>query len=230
MDQIAEYFPEHLIAILEHHVHVPGADPLTTPAGEARYQYYGGGGTPTVWVDGSEEVGGGGPSMLKKFAFQRYEKALLRSWENPPLVDLSLSARRDGNRVRVSVQAARAEADSAVEGVVRIALVERSVEYEGGNTIRHHAYVVRHLSDPEAEVTVLKEGRATVEDEIDLDQVERDQLAYLENFESDPPERFEGFGGFRDKPVTLDPADLLVVAWVEDRQTRKIHQAAKAGL
>ena len=226
MDLIAGYFPRQAVAILEHHVHIPQPDPLTTGATELRYQFDGAGGTPTVWVDGRERISGGGPPILKKSMFRKYSEAIESRWTVPPLLTLELSASRVNDLVSISVDADAGGRSSSVSGTVRIALVEKEVDYEGGNGIRQHAFVVRHLSDPGAPTAQLENGKAKVEYQIDLVQLERDLRKYLDDFEANPPERYQGFAGFRSKPIQLNRSNLSVVAWVENRETREILQTA----
>ncbi len=230
MDLVAHYYPRGSVAILEYHVHIPRPDPLTTSGTVNRYQYYGAGGTPTVWFDGTDRIGGGGPPILKKSMFLKYSEAVEKRWSIAPTVRLELAARREKDRVSVTVDADGSGASSPVSGTIRIALVEKSVDYEGGNGIRHHAYVVRDLSDPDAPNAQLKEGRAKVDYQIDLVQLEKDLLKYLDDFSENPPERYQGFGGFRSKPTQINRSGLSVVSWVEDRTTKEILQSALTDL
>lgn len=228
LDLISEYFPRKGAAILEYHVHIPGADPLTTPASEARYRYYGGGGTPTVWFNGEERLSGGGPKILKRSLFERYRTTVEKLWGESPSVYLDASAQRQGSEIDVMARVTPREgADrAATQGIIRVALVEKSVDYSGGNGIDSQSFVVRDLSDVDENGAKLVEGSAFLIYPINVDQVEKRLVSYLNEFEKNPPERYKGFGGFREKPVTLNRENLAVVVWVENPETKAVLQAS----
>lgn len=232
VDLTAEYFPRSVLAILEYHVHIPGADPLTTPASEARYKYYDVGGTPTLLVDGQKTDSGGGPAILKKSLFERYRNAVERSWSKTPTVRLDATAERDGMNVRVQVKVVPSDpADNPLpKGVIRVALVEKSVDYAGGNGIERQAFVVRNVSGVDEAGATLVDGAALFERALNLERVTEELRSYLDDFAKNPPERYKGFGGFRAKPVTIDPENLGVVVWVEDRESKVILQSEYIGL
>ncbi len=232
VDLLSEYFPRKAVAILEYHVHIPGADPLTTPDSEARYRYYGGGGTPTVKFNGTEDRSGGGPRILKKSLFETYRTTVEQLWTQPSEVSLEASAQRQQDEVNVMVRVTPSTRSETVtpQGVIRIALVETSVEYTGGNGIDHQAFVVRDLNRVDEPGTTLADGSAFLNHTFHLDALEKNLRTYLDEFEQDPPERYKGFGGFRAKPVSLDREHLAVVVWVENRETKAVLQAAYIGL
>ncbi|MEJ2079403.1 MAG: hypothetical protein P8Z74_15590 [Acidobacteriota bacterium] len=232
LDLISEYFPRKAVAILEYHVNIPGADPLATPESETRYQYYGGGGTPTLWFDGEETLSGGGPKILKKSLFERYRSTVEKLWQEKPNLNLEVSAQRQGKEINVMARVTpREEAGQApAEGVIRVALVEKSVDYTGGNGIDSQSFVVRSLSRVDQNGATLVDGSAFLDYSIHVDQVEQHLASYLDEFEKNPPERYKGFGGFRVKPIDLDPDDLAIVVWVENRQTKAVLQASYVGL
>ena len=60
---------------------------------------------------------------------------------------------------------------------------------------------------------------------IDLDKVESDLKQYLDLFESDPPQRFRNFQGWKARPENLDDNNLAIVAWLQDEQSREVYQA-----
>jgi hypothetical protein len=226
VDLMSEYFPKKVLAILEYHVHIPGADPLATPDSESRFDYYDVSGTPTVLLDGQELPSGGGPRILKKSLFEGYRAKVESLWGETPEVDLDASARRHGPKIDVMVRVTPANRSGAApQGIVRIALVEKSVDYTGGNGIDRQAFVVRDLSDVDENGARLDEGRAFLNYSIDVKQVQARLSSYLAGFEKDPPERYKGFGGFREKPITLNPANLAVVVWVENREARSVLQS-----
>lgn len=225
-DLLSEFYSRSMLVILEHHVHIPGADPLTNRDTEARYQFYGGGmGTPTTFFNGVERVSGGGPALLKKSVFQEFEAVVRRQAADPPAVQLQLAGGwKDAETVRVE-----ATASSSAElkpAVFRFALVERSVRYRGGNGVNPHAWVVRSLAGGEGVPLQMNGTTAQAAFQLNLNEVEKGLAEYLSGFEANPPERYRGFEGFREKPIRLDRSQLAAVVWVQETESRQVLQAA----
>ncbi|MFZ0429573.1 MAG: tetratricopeptide repeat protein [Acidobacteriota bacterium] len=226
VDLMSEYFPRTALAVLEYHVHIPGADPLTTPDSVARYQYYDVHGTPTVLFNGDHTLSGGGPGILKKSLFEQYRDRVETLWTQAPDVAIDASAQPEQGEVHVVVRVTPADpAGKVPEGVIRVALVEKSVDYTGGNGIGPQAFVVRDLSEVEETGAKLVDGSAFLDYTISLKKVEATLGTYLDDFEKNPPERYKGFGGFREKPIALNAGNLAVVVWVENRDTKTILQS-----
>ncbi len=225
-DLLSEYYPRSMLVILENHVHIPGADPLTNPDTEARYQFYGGGlGTPTVFFNGVERKSGGGPAVLKKSAFQEFDAVIRRQLAEPPAVRLQVAARWEGGE-RLRVEASAGLSGALEPAVFRAALVERSVRYRGSNGVNPHAWVVRRLVGGEDAPLQRNGGVPQASFEFDLTEVEAGLADYLSAFETNPPERYKGFEGFREKPIRLDRAGLGVVVWVQELEEKQVLQAA----
>lgn len=229
-DLLSQYYPRTSLVILEHHLHIPGADPLTNPSSLARYEYYGGGfGTPTTFINGAERMTGGGPAVLKKNYYLQYKDVIDRSLKGSTVPSLEPKVRHDGDAVTVHVDTLPL-GDDTEHLDLHVALVENSVEYLGGNTIGHHAFVVRHLTDGVSGVALKRPEVRIVIREIKLDKIEAGLNEYLDGFEKSPPERYQGFGGWTQRPVQLNRDNLAIVVWVQDRETKQVVQSAYVGI
>lgn len=223
-DLLSEYYPRTMLVILEHHVHIPGADPLTNRDTEARYQYYGGSlGTPTVFFNGLERLTGGGPEILKKRTFEDYDRVIQQLITESAGAAIEASAAWQEDLLEVTAQAE--VLSPGPPSAVRFALLERSVAYRGGNGIDPHAWVVRRVVASDASPFLLESGRTRVSIRIDLAELERELESDLTEFEQDPPERHQGFGGFIARPVRMDRSQLGVAVWVQELESKRVLQA-----
>jgi hypothetical protein len=219
-----------MVAIVEHHLHIPGPDPLTNNDSESRYKFYGQNfGTPTVFINGTDKITGGGPQIVTKNRFTFYDHTIQKHFSNSkPAVAISGSADLKKDAVKVDLQI-KAPDQNALAGKsinLNIALVERSVDYEGGNGVAHHAFVVRKLvSGGEGIPLEMKEGSISIRKTIELKAVERELSAYLNEFAEKNANRFRSSDGWRARPEKLNRDNLAVVAWVQDVEGKEVLQA-----
>ncbi|HUI11487.1 MAG TPA: hypothetical protein VL221_14235 [Bacteroidota bacterium] len=226
-DALAEYFPSSALVMLEYHVHIPGPDPLTTNVSWARYKGYGSRGTPTVVIDGTERITGGGPRFVTRNRFNLYRYTINKYLADKPGVTISLDVAR--RRDSVSVAARIEEVQGAPRpgnAVLHVALVERSVDYTGGNGITRQAMVVRSLLDggPGIPLTLPGGMIRVAENVAALDSA---NSVMLDDPKDQPswPGRTRNFPGWRTRPPKIDRSNLLVVAWVQDAATGDVLQA-----
>jgi tetratricopeptide (TPR) repeat protein len=229
-DALSQYYPRSMVAIVEHHLHIPGPDPLTNNDSESRYKFYGQNfGTPTVFINGTDKITGGGPQIVTKNRFTFYDHTIQKHFSNSkPAVAISGSADLKKDAVKVDLQI-KAPDQNALAGKsinLNIALVERSVDYEGGNGVAHHAFVVRKLvSGGEGIPLEMKEGSISIRKTIELKAVERELSAYLNEFAEKNANRFRSSDGWRARPGKLNRDNLAVVAWVQDVEGKEVLQA-----
>jgi len=100
------------------------------------------------------------------------------------------------------------------------------VRHSGENGVRFHPMVVRALAAPQkdAQGFAIESGKpATIDYTFDLDQVVADAKTHLDEFEK----TYETPGGytFTAKRHEVDRANLSVVAFVQDEDTKKVLQA-----
>jgi hypothetical protein len=100
---------------------------------------------------------------------------------------------------------------------LRLALVERTVRYAGGNGLRLHHHVVRDMpGGPEG--IELKEGHHEGQVSVKLDEVRGRIDDYLAKFQ-------EGGRAFSSSPPALKAADLAVAAFIQDDQSKAVLHA-----
>jgi hypothetical protein len=212
------YRPSDVIR-LQYHLHIPAPDPITNPIAEARQQYYKVEGTPTIFFNGKPAAGGGGAAFAAVRKFQEYQKVVDADLEQPSQAQLTLKANRTDDVVSAHVAVTNL-AKPGPNVKLRVFLVEEFVRYRGGNGIRFHYSVVRGVIGP-AEGTVLAAANSTHSWSANLAEIRQGLAAYLDRFTKDHPEV-----SFFEKPLKL--SRLRVVAFVQNDDTRDVHQAVQA--
>ena len=107
------------------------------------------------------------------------------------------------------------------------ALAEDKLRYAGQNGIRFHRMVVRALHQVPA-ASVLGTSTAAYTITFQPASLDRDQAAYLADYEIHN-DRFGAFH-FPVRSLPIHPDHLALVAWVQDPLTKRILQAAFAGV
>ncbi|HTO94909.1 MAG TPA: hypothetical protein VMM80_11035 [Bacteroidota bacterium] len=225
-DALTEYFPSSALVVLEYHVHVPGPDPLTTNVSWSRYKGYGGRGTPTVVIDGRERIVGGGPRFVARNRFNLYRYTIGKYIGDPPGVTMNLDVSRRRDSVAVTARIDEVQGlPVPAHALLHVALVERSVDYLGGNGISRQAMVVRSLMDGGNGIAV-NPGGMTINVAEDVASVDSANSRMLDDPKSEPswPGRNRNFGGWRSRPAKIDRGNLLVVAWVQDGSSGEVLQ------
>lgn len=222
---LAEHYPRSVVAIVKYHMHIPGPDPMTNSDTEARYQYYGGDfGMPTSFIDGGEKLTGGGPKVVTKNRYVSYDRSIRRHLAQKPLLALKATVDLQPEVVKVELDLQALDQKALAEKQLRlnVALVEREIDYEGGNRVPHHNFVVRKLlGGAEGLPIQLKEKALKLNHEIDLQAVETGLAQYLDDYAA----RRLGEGGWKQRLEKLDRDDLAIVAWVQDNDSKEVLQA-----
>jgi hypothetical protein len=207
------------VVFLQYHLHVPGPDPLTNKSDLDRAEFYGQKirGTPSVFFNGKKDDSGGGQAAQAKLKYTAYRETIEEFLEKPAGAKIQLSASQKGNEI--AIKAAVSDLANPGEKVVlRFALTEERVRYQGGNGLRYHHSVVRDLPGGAKGVALTKnasEHTATV----DLAKLRADITKYLEDFAKE--DEFPN----PDRPLAL--RNLRVVAFVQDDATGEVLQAAQ---
>jgi Flp pilus assembly protein TadD len=226
MDLIAEYYPRSMVTILEYHLHIPGPDPLTNPDTEARRNFYGNNfGTPTAFFNGHGKIVGGGSELVKKDSFNKYKKSIEKYFTANPATNIKLNANLKNGIIEVNSEV-EFDTEFADKTNLNIAIVEKSVNYIGGNGITKHAFVVRYLmTGAEGKKLGLKKSTFTYSDQIEIKSIQNIQSQYLSDFESNPPKRFRNFAGWKERKEKINPEQLAVVAWIQNNDSKEILQS-----
>lgn len=213
------YKPSEVVP-LEYHLHIPGPDPLTNAYSEARQQYYGNSvqGTPTILFDGKALDSGGGPFEGGQDKYAEYSGSIDALLNEPAQAQLQVSAVRKGDKINITAEASGV-AKPGDNVRLRLALVEREVDYKGGNRIPSYHHVVRDLPGGAAGLALKeKTGKQTVT--VDVSELRKNLEKYLDEFAKETP--------FPSTQRPLELRNLLVVAFVQDDATRKVLQATQA--
>ena len=230
-DYLSEYYPRETLVILENHLHIPQPDPMTNSDSWDRYVSYGGNfGTPTVIIDGIQEIVGGGPLYLGKNRFSVYDHFIKRAMgETPPLIIEGSATLTNGTiGVDLRLKPAKQMRSTAISARLHIALVEKSIDYTGGNGISRHAFVVRKVIDGGRGMAVrVPDNGSSITRSITLAEVGQGIRSYLDTVSHHPSWRpsFANFGGWRTRPDTIDPLNIAIVAWIQNPDSREVLQA-----
>jgi hypothetical protein len=218
-DAALQVYKPGQVVFLQYHVHVPGSDPLTCPAGEARMQYYKEvGGTPSFVLDGKyldEPVGGTMQRGEQSYSILR--KALDQAMEAESEARLKLTARRNGDAIELhaEITGLRRPGDQTR---LRFALTEEVVHYVAPNGQRLHHHVVRGLpGGPGGFPLTEKTGKQDVS--VNLVQLRKELGDYLSAVAKQQP--------FPDDERPMELRDLKAVAFIQDDVTRQVLQTAQ---
>ena len=228
-DGLIAYYPNQVAAVLVHHLHIPGPDPMTNKWTVERQNYYGTdvvGGTPTSIIDGTDVVGGGGGASVGKGRFGQYSWSIERHLTTPPRLSIDLQGHLSGNggSVNVSVEVGDSELVGNENLRLRIALAEKELHYEGGNGVAEHRMVVRTFIGGHDGFELRPNGKARVRESLDLTDLQETLLDYLNEFESENADRFRSGPGFSRKMHEIDREQLVLVAFVQNDETKEVYQ------
>ena len=218
-DALSKYYPRNTVDLLIYHVHIPAPDPMTNPQTFQRYLFYGGNfGTPTVFIDGTEKITGGGPKFLTPNRFHVYQYDIDKFLNEKPEAVINGSASLVNDDVDVSLNLKH---NNELNGDVKlhVALVEKSVSYPGGNGVTNNIFVVRALSGGADGLNLnLEKNSGAVRDTF--------YVGHLDDPTKDPSWRVNTrFTGWRQKTDKINRSDLAVVAWLQNNKTKQILQS-----
>lgn len=215
------------LVVLEYDENIPRPDPLTNRSSEARAIAYGVGTTPEAFLDGEPLPVPGAAREDAENVVVGFADAVEQSAVESTGVRLALTAARTAAGQITARATASADATGAAalrRGEWHFALVQDHVRYSGENGIRFHRMVVRAVeSGARADAAG---GGTAAEAKFDLPAIALQLRSYLDAYEKGN-DRY-GEVHFAEKDFPLDPAQLAVVAWVEDPGTHEVLNAAYA--
>ena len=228
-------YTRHDLLVLEYDEHIPRPDPLANPDSVARAARYGVASTPAVFLDGeSMPVLGSGRSDVENIVLSLADEIEDRASEPSSLpLRLSVTRQPDGHIKAMAFVSANPARSNEVplapaanpQRTLRFALVEDHIRYTGENGIRFHRMVVRDISGNGPEPYAVAPASPSVfSTSFDPAAISRTLATYLSDFEANKG-RF-GEVHLRARPVTLDPSQLAVVAWVEDAHSHAVVESA----
>lgn len=212
------------LVLIQYHLHIPGPDPLTNADTEARWQYYVDaypgkvGGVPTAFFNGGAPVVGGGPMASSESRYGIYQKLINPLLEKPATAKVAAQAARDGDKISIQVEVLDL-ASPGEDMKLRLALVEETVRYAGGNKIRFHHQVVRAMPGGAAGVA-LKDKASKHTFTVDLAERRNVLTKYLDDYVANNR-------AFSPDERPLDLGNLRVIALIQDDASHEILQATQ---
>ncbi len=219
------YKPADVI-LLQYHFHVPRPDPLTSPDGLERVEYYADKirGAPTLFISGKLGTGSGGSAADSEKFYKQFRTSLDELLEKPAGVKLSLAVTKGA---KGAFEAKATVADLEMPGdkvMLRFVLAEERIRYTGGNGLRYHHMVVRAMPNgPKGVALTKKAHEQTVT--VDPEALKTTLTKYLDDFAKSPME--EPFPR-PDRPLAL--RNLKLVALVQNDTTKEILHAVQVDL
>ncbi len=222
-DALSEYFPRTDLAILEYHLHIPAPDPMTNPQTFQHYKYYGGNfGTPTVFFDGTEKLTGGGPRILVQNRFNIYKYIIAKLMDKGSSIKINGKASQSDSLIKINL---KVEGEKNKNASLHLALVEKSINYIGGNGVGRHIFVVRDLIGSNEGVE-LNNKSGKYDEEFNLNKLQQSLTEYLNDPTTDPSWRpYVKFTGWRARTDKMNRNNLAVVAWIQDNNTKQVMQS-----
>jgi hypothetical protein len=238
------------LAVLMYHMHVPRPDPMANPYTQSRAKFYAVPGVPTYAIDGDAKTGGGAADNALPFYKKSLEPVIDKRLTVKADAALTLKASGTDKAVKATVALSPIESKSA-KLRLHLVLAEEEIHYSGENGIRFHPMVVRSMAStgseppkppaegakPEVTPTMpipilgfpVEPGKAkTVEYTFDLAKVTADGLANLEDLEKNSA-RYPNHK-FVQKKHEVNPKTLLLVAFVQDEESKQVLQAVQVEL
>jgi len=239
-DGLLKTYPSGDVVLLQYHAQGNGGlDPLSSPDGDARWNYYRRLFTdktrsslePAAIFNGKEPKAVGGGVDVSKSRYQDFceRRSIWFDAEAGPKLKLTAAEKESKIDVQATVDGLD---DPGKDKRLRLILVEDSVHYAGANGIRFHHRVVRAMPGGPAGF-VLKEANSKQTATVDLIELKKQLTGYLEEAsKKQPTPDREGMAG-RPRPIDerlLDLKSLKLVALVQDDKTGEILQAAEVDL
>jgi tetratricopeptide (TPR) repeat protein len=207
-DGLLEAYPRKYLVVLEYHLPIPRPDPMMNPATKLRQDYYGVSSTPTVIMEGTEKMVGGGNRGMAEGKYTQYKAVVDRQIGAEPGLKLEVRALIKGDVVSVDYVF-----DKVVAGAdYHVVLVQDEQEYQGSNGLKHHKMVVRDL------VTV--DTSAAKKTRFDLAASEKATDAYLTEF----AETYTRIPNFKwsVRHNSIARKGLKVVFFAQDRESKAV--------
>jgi hypothetical protein len=139
-------YPRQNYILLNYHVHIPQPDPMVNPSTLERQKFYGVRSTPSYFIDGDSDGGGGSADQAQSIYERKVEPVVEQHLAVAPQAAIRLRATQSGSTVKVKASVSDVKSQSS-KVRLQIALVEDTVSYSGENGNRFHEMVVRSLAN-----------------------------------------------------------------------------------
>ncbi|MFO0930030.1 MAG: hypothetical protein U0736_23900 [Gemmataceae bacterium] len=219
-DAVAKSYKPTEVVLVQYHMHVPGPDPLTSPDGEGRVEFYSNviRAAPTILFDGRQAAPGGGGSDDAIDKYDEYVDVLAALLEAPAKATVQVSAARKGDKVEIAAEVGKLD-ETGEDVRLRLLLVEKEVAYKGTNGIAVHSHVVRAMPAGVYGVALTdKSYKKTFT--VNLDELRKQLKEYLDKYQEKRP--------FPTKERPMELKELAVVAFVQSDKTGAVLQSVWA--
>lgn len=221
-DALEKAYAHKDLVLIQYHMHIPGPDPMTSPASIARWDYYRKlfpeaiRGTPSTLFNGKPAAGGGGGMANAQSKYDQFAKVINPILEKNTPVRVTGTANRNGDKLDIKVEVYGAESEDPLK--LRLLLVEDTVKYVGSNRLRFHHQVVRAMPGG-ADGVVVKSKDFKHSVTADVKEIQASLNKYLDEFAATRP--------FPTPNRPLDLKNLKVIAIVQNDKTANILQAVQ---
>jgi hypothetical protein len=222
-DALMKTYQPRDVVLIQYHMHIPGPDPMTNPATEARWDYYRKffpnqvRGVPSSLFNGKPQAGGGGTMAAAEGKYKQYCSVIEPLRAEKATARVAARANRVGDKVSIEATVTGLEKKGDVK--LRLLLVEETIRYIGSNKIRFHHQVVRAFPGGVDGVAVKGDGGKHTAS-VDLGELRKDLTKYLDNYEATKRP-------FANPERPLRFANLRVLALLQDDATAEILQATQ---
>jgi hypothetical protein len=209
------YKPQDVL-LIQYHEHIPAPDRLTNEDTEERAKFYDVEGVPSTHVNGGADLGLGGAKEDARDAYTNLLNAIkdVETGDAPPKI--KLAAEQKGDNVVITAEVADLK-DASANMKLRLALVQESVHYPGGNGQRFHHHVVRAMPGG-VKGFELAEATAKQQVKVNLADLKKSLIEHMEKSNESEP--------FVDLENPIELKDLKVVAFIQNDKTKSVLQAA----
>jgi hypothetical protein len=217
-ESLAMAFAPSDVIVLQHHLSIPGPDPMNNDDTAARFTEVAGQGTPLMLLNGRSVSNPGGPfASMSEPLYKRLRAGVDDVLKEKAPCTIALKARSAGGKVTVNadVQSSGAVFDDLR---LRVYLAEEQVDYHGPNGIRHHHNVTRYSVSPQGGLPP-QDGKLSLSQTVDLKLIRNRLELFLDKAQAasgEPLPRFMAFKSFRVVAFVTDGSgDVLQAASVQ---------------
>jgi hypothetical protein len=219
-DGLLRSFKPSEVVFLQYHLHIPGPDALTNEDSIKRAEFYGLGGTPTIYIDGDEGPQSGGGKADAKDKYDELTKAIETAMAIGAQAKIQLSAEKKDGKIEVHTQVSDL-AKTGEDVRLHLVIVEEIARYPGSNGQRLHHQVVRGFPGGVAGIA-MKEKTSNHDVTINPDEIRKSLDGYLAGFKP---------GNFAADERPLDLKKLKLVAFIQRNGSNKeVYQATQIDL
>ena len=168
------------LALIQYHLHIPGADPMTNADTEARAKYYKVSSTPSTLFNGVSKAGGGGAMAAAEKKFEAYRKVIDPLLEDTAGCKVTASAKRVNDLIQIQADVAGLEKPGQ-DIKLRFVVVEEDIRFVGSNKLRFHHQVVRAMPGGVGGVA-LTEATSSTKKELNVTDLRKQLVRYLDNY------------------------------------------------